>query len=470
MKTNNFFSKAAVSILIVLCLAMTASQAYAEPKIDSVSDTLGVMGQNLPITIRGSGFDANTRVSMSLDVGNMAFIKGSVNTGDGSRRVEISGNTAYVSTNSGVTVLDISNPAAPSIVSTMGNIFDIRVVGNKAYFTQGGVFKAMDMSDPKYPKLIGSLSGVSGSLISVTGNKAYLKTGEHLLQIIDVSNPSLPSIIQTTDLLQPNENYYDRIISVIDDKVYAVEFYSIGSCAFIKYKTNLSLIDVSNPSNPQTILLHTSFNGNKINNIQVLGNKIYLLEEDWGLTIIDISDPVTPKKLGTINTSGQAHGLAVINERAYIADGTSGLQIVDVEDPLNPKIIGFVNTPGNAYSVAVTGNTAYVADDTNGLQIVDIGKIFSMNTMGFVNTPYLPSNIKQIGNMAYLLYGVYDPYTFGTAYDGLGVCGIKVIDTSNPLNSFELNTPILPFPKELKVRGNTAFIFSENDVLDVCIG
>jgi len=36
MKTNNFFSKAAVSILIVLCLAMTASQAYAEPKIDSV--------------------------------------------------------------------------------------------------------------------------------------------------------------------------------------------------------------------------------------------------------------------------------------------------------------------------------------------------------------------------------------------------------------------------------------------------
>ena len=49
-------------------------------KIDSVYPTLGLLGQDLEVTLKGSGFDANTRVSMYLDSGNKRAIIGSVDT------------------------------------------------------------------------------------------------------------------------------------------------------------------------------------------------------------------------------------------------------------------------------------------------------------------------------------------------------------------------------------------------------
>ena len=284
MKTNNFFSKAAIGILIVLCLAMTASQANAEPKIDSVSDTLGVMGQNLPITIRGSGFDATTRVSMSLDVGNMAFIKGTINSAN---RVEVSGNIAYVSTNSGVSIADISNPAAPSIINTMNNVsIDITIVGNKAYSTQNGVFKVMDISNPKVPILIGSLNGVNGSIISISQKNAYLKNGRDI-EVIDLNTLSvLGTVNNLTEIVTPQPcsafGYTDAgVVTVIDDVAYVVSFCIRSMFGDSLYQDSLSLVNISNPSTPK-MLGSVELEGEimdpfgKINEIKVSGNKAYI--------------------------------------------------------------------------------------------------------------------------------------------------------------------------------------------------
>ena len=64
-------------IILIICFASTA---YAELKINSAYPTLGLFGQDLEVTLKGSGFDANTRVSMYLDSGNKRAIIGSVPT------------------------------------------------------------------------------------------------------------------------------------------------------------------------------------------------------------------------------------------------------------------------------------------------------------------------------------------------------------------------------------------------------
>jgi hypothetical protein len=46
-----------------------------------------------------------------------------------------------------------------------------------------------------------------------------------------------------------------------------------------------------------------------------------------------------------------------------------GLQVVDIADPLTPSRIGSVVTPGEAYQVAVIGDLSFVADGSAGLQI-----------------------------------------------------------------------------------------------------
>ena len=41
---------------------------------------------------------------------------------------------------------------------------------------------------------------------------------------------------------------------------------------------------------------------------------------------------------------------------------TIGLQVIDITNPESPQIVGSVDTPGDACGVAVSGTHAYVAD------------------------------------------------------------------------------------------------------------
>jgi len=77
--------------------------------------------------------------------------------------------------------------------------------------------------------------------------------------------------------------------------------------------------------------------------------------------VIDISDPANPVIFGSVDTPGNAYGVAVAGNYAYVADESAGLQVIDISDPANPAIAGSVYTPDNAYDVTVAGNYSYVA-------------------------------------------------------------------------------------------------------------
>ena len=69
-----------------------------------------------------------------------------------------------------------------------------------------------------------------------------------------------------------------------------------------------------------------------------------------------------PEVLGSVDTPGNARGVAVAGGYAYVADGLQGLRVIDVSTPSAPVEVGFVDTSGAAYGVAVAGGYAYVAD------------------------------------------------------------------------------------------------------------
>ncbi len=71
-----------------------------------------------------------------------------------------------------------------------------------------------------------------------------------------------------------------------------------------------------------------------------------------------------PAIYSSLNTSGNAQGVAVSGTLAYLADGIS-LQVVDVSTPQSPAIIGTAGTTG-AVDVVVAGTVAYVADGIAG--------------------------------------------------------------------------------------------------------
>jgi hypothetical protein len=105
-----------------------------------------------------------------------------------------------------------------------------------------------------------------------------------------------------------------------------------------------------------------------------------------GLQVIDVTNPASPVIVGSVDTPGEASGVAVAGTHAYVADYGSGLQVIDITDPASPKIVGSVDTPGEAFGVAVAETHAYVADDEPGLQVIDITDPASPKIVGSVVT------------------------------------------------------------------------------------
>ena len=72
------------------------------------------------------------------------------------------------------------------------------------------------------------------------------------------------------------------------------------------------------------------------------------------------------------NTNGYARGVYIAGDYAYVAVGDYGLAIIDISDPTNPGIPVYKDTSGDARSVFVAGNYAFVADMSSGLAVIDI--------------------------------------------------------------------------------------------------
>jgi hypothetical protein len=190
----------------------------------------------------------------------------------------------------------------------------------------------------------------------VVGNYAYVADYSKGLQIIDISNPTTPTL---------KGNY--------DTSGYAFGVQVVGNYAYVAdYNSGLQIIDISNPLTPT--LKGNSATSVGAYGVQVVGNYAYVADAYAGLQIIDISNPTTPTLKGNYDTSGVARGVQVVGNYAYVADYNSGLQIIDISNPITPTLKGNYDTYGNAWGVQVVGNYAYVADGEGGLKIINVSE------------------------------------------------------------------------------------------------
>ena len=63
------------------------------------------------------------------------------------------------------------------------------------------------------------------------------------------------------------------------------------------------------------------------------------------ITLLDISNPATPRRRGSLALPEKIWGFRPSGSLLYVADGFSGLQVVDVSSPDVPKLRGSLNMP-----------------------------------------------------------------------------------------------------------------------------
>lgn len=278
--------------------------------------------------------------------------------------------------------------------------------GNYAYVTAKGqnapVVWVMSISDPANPSVVGNLEIPNPRNLTpeawgaeVVGNRLYIAAYNCGLWIYDIKNPVHPT---------PVGSYYD-------EKSESRGLYVSGNYCYVADAWNgLSIYDVTNPSSPQRLSQYNtvqdiSSERAEFHDVKVFGNLAYCAAGNHGLVIVDVSDPESPKGVSFCcdcvtkprypeGPYDWARGIEVFGNYAYLGDNQAGLRIVDVRDPIHPVEVGVYKVEGGeeiwekygggeVWKIEVLRNYVYIPYDNFDFRVVDISNPSNPAEVGF---------------------------------------------------------------------------------------
>lgn len=137
-----------------------------------------------------------------------------------------------------------------------------------------------------------------------------------------------------------------------------------------------------------------------------------------GLTVIDMSDPTNPDAIYLLPTPGLCKGVALdmSTDYVYLADGSEGLVVVDVTGAL-PVIVASLPLEGYARSVEYCNDNLVVCLEEGGLVLVD------------VMDPTDPTVVDQVATTGRVLYADYSAgYIYVTHMNALTSYQVSLTD------------------------------------------
>lgn len=267
--------------------------------------------------LRDRAYIADSRRGLVvLDIsGSVPKTTGTQSNSSGAAGLHLEDNKAYIAAyEEGLQIFDISNPDAPTLLSTLltGDYsWDIWVHNGFAYIADFNIgVSIIDVSSPEEPKLVGSVTWAdrypSAEILREEGNTIYVAASDHGLIVIDISDPDDPVVASS---YRPIRIGNAEGLAVRDGVVYLAQ----GS------ELELSVGDAQ-------IEFTTTI--------------------DNGLHIIDTTDPYAPQLISKVKFMGWVEGVHIAGKYVYIANGFNGVRSIDVDDIANPFLVdSFLSLP-----------------------------------------------------------------------------------------------------------------------------
>ncbi len=79
-----------------------------------------------------------------------------------------------------------------------------------------------------------------------------------------------------------------------------------------------------------------------IKEIKVIGNHAFVIDEENGIRIVDLSNPCLPHLLSCLEFLDPAVSAAISQNHIYAATGAFGMQVIDIHDPAKPFFTAFI--------------------------------------------------------------------------------------------------------------------------------
>jgi hypothetical protein len=350
------------------------------------------------VTARNSGFTAIANVTVeSFSPQPVGFISVPGYLYD----VDVNGGYAYVAAGgTGLQVVDVSDPTGPVLVGSLdtpGNAKDVKVLGNLAYIADGPAgLQIFDVSAPSQPVALGSFDTPGDAkAIRVVGNLVYIADGEvGGLRIVDVTNSAAPTSVGfvVTPGLGLGLDVEASLAAVADGT------------------SGIQLIDVSDPSLPVLLgqALVSNNIGDQIYDVALVDSFAYAARiEDFSVTSVNVADPNNPVVVTQLPFfTGWAFDLETLGEGLFTADQffTGNAQIYSIAFPDTPSLVadfffddvfGAQTNDAFGHGVAVDSNYVYMAAGFSvyfdSEELVDFNStLFIGQYRGLVDTAGIP--------------------------------------------------------------------------------
>jgi hypothetical protein len=243
----------------------------------------------------------------------------------------------YVATGEkGLTIMDISNPIYPSIISQFESykkIESIYISDTLGYLCCGeNGLLILNLSDPYNPNMVSSFNtpGILHSLLK-KGNVLYLLDDSGIISI-SIEDISTPFLLDSLHL--PGQVY---------------EISTSGNVGFVSCgQKGFAVLNIEDESNISIINIFPDAGFSKT----IVADENYLyLGTDMGVKIYDINLPANPLLLSTYTTDTPINDIYIENKNLFTACGISGIIIIDVSDPYIPQVTDSLNTAGFALNL-----------------------------------------------------------------------------------------------------------------------
>ena len=305
---------------------------------------------------------------------------------------------------------------------------ELESLPNVASESSTGSLFILDITNPAAPTVAGSVSlGSASTGVALNGDYAYVASGGPGLSVVDIASPSLPSFV--TRIGFGDEETVDAVRNVAFDDANEKLYLAMSSSVALRMDTTI-------PDMPAIVDADTTLTGQPLalvdpepisnSDISVLSDGRILMANGLGLKQLDFADvflpPVDagdPPRIYSIVSNGQASHVTIDGNFAYVADGTTGLSIFNISNPTTQFQTGWFGTAGTVVNVAVSGSTIYLADDLGGIYIVSSSGGGDPTQLGYINTPGRAKDLEVVGNTLYV------------ANSG-GLIAIDVTDSSAP--------------------------------------
>jgi hypothetical protein len=222
---------------------------------------------------------------------------------------------------------------------------------------------------------------------------AFVSDGAGGLVIVNINNPSSPAL--DTILQFANEEIVTAAVS--------------GNYLFAgSFSGKVYIFDISGlPSNVNHVATYTTTDN--INHIEISNGTAFIVKVNLGLEIVNISNPLIPVYLSSIDTPGESHNVKIGSHYAYIADGDAGLTIIDITDLNNPAYITTKQTNGRnmgvCYANTVTQPNIYTAEYSYGVEAFDNTSIINLRALEYYSTGGYAYDMVYYGGMVFVAAG-----------------------------------------------------------------